>query len=197
MIRVNITEKRFGPLEILGRISLQIGPGETLAVSGPSGIGKSTLLRILAGLDADFSGTVEGSDRVAFVFQEPTLLPWRSARANITLTTCVSDEEANRALEEVGLAGLGDRFPQKLSLGQRRRLSLARAFAAKPSLLLMDEPFVSLDPDIAEEMLTLTERLLAPARIATVLVTHTQTEAQRLATRSYRLAGHPATLSEL
>ena len=197
MIRVNISEKSFGNLEVLGRIAFQIAPGETLAVSGPSGVGKSTLLRILAGLDTDFAGTVEGSNRVAFVFQEPTLLPWRSARANITLSTGVSNEKADQALEDVGLAGLGCRFPQKLSLGQRRRLSLARAFAAKPSLLLMDEPFVSLEPELAEEMLALTERLLAPARIATVLVTHTQAEAERLATRSYRLAGQPATLSEL
>ena len=197
MIQVDIRSKSFGQVAVLGQIKFEIGPGETLAISGPSGIGKTTLLRILAGLDDDFEGAISGSERVAFVFQEPTLLPWRTARDNITLTTGVTNSEADEALRDVGLAGLGDRFPGNLSLGQQRRLSLARAFAARPALLLMDEPFVSLDPDLVEEMLSLTERLLAGAGTATVLVTHTPAEAERLATRLVRLSGQPATLSDL
>lgn len=196
MIEVGITGKAFGETRVLGQVAFTLRPGETLAVTGPSGIGKSTLLRILAGLDRDYEGRVSVPERRAIVFQEPTLLPWRSARANITIPTGASDAEAEAGLAEVGLAGLGDRFPGQLSLGQQRRLALARAFAGSPELLLMDEPFVSLDPALVEEMLGLTERLLERHRIAAILVTHDMGEARRLATRIARLEGQPARLVE-
>ena len=87
------------------------------------------------------------------VFQEPTLLPWRTALRNLTLVTGVDDAAAEAALEAVGLRGPGGLFPRQLSLGQQRRLALARAFATRPELLLLDEPFVSLDGPLVEEML--------------------------------------------
>ncbi len=195
MISVAITEKRYPGAAVLGPIAFDLKAQETLAVTGPSGIGKTTLLRIIAGLDEDFGGRVRRPDRLAMVFQEPTLLPWRSARDNICLTTGAGPEKAETLLAEVGLAGMGDRFPGQLSLGQQRRLSLARAFAAEPDLLLMDEPFVSLDPGLTGEMLELTERLLAARPVATVFVTHSQMEAARLASRIVRLEGMPATIA--
>lgn len=192
MIAVAINGKHYPGISVLGHIAFELQENQTLAVTGPSGIGKTTLLRIIAGLDPDFEGRVSRPERIAMVFQEPTLLPWRRARDNICLTTGASSAQAEAALAEVGLEGLGDRFPPQLSLGQQRRLGLARAFAARPDLLLMDEPFVSLDAAQAEEMLTLTERLLAARSVATVFVTHALPEAERLADRIVRLEGRPA-----
>jgi NitT/TauT family transport system ATP-binding protein len=196
MISVAITGKRFGDAEVLGKMVFGIEAGETVALIGRSGVGKTTLLRILAGLDGDFAGAVTRPGRVAMVFQEPTLLPWRDARANITVTTGADPAVAEGVLAEVGLAGLEARFPGQLSLGQQRRLALARAFSAAPDLLLLDEPFVSLDAAMVEEMIALTEALLARRRIATILVTHDMREARRLARRILRMEGSPARLHE-
>ncbi|MCT4558041.1 MAG: ATP-binding cassette domain-containing protein [Pelagimonas sp.] len=181
---------------ILGPVSLSIGAQQTVALTGPSGIGKTTLLRILAGLQRH-GGTVRRPDRISVVFQEPTLMPWRSVTQNLTLTTGISCREADRLLGQVGLAGRGDVFPNRLSLGQQRRLSLVRAFAAKPDLLLMDEPFVSLDDRLAKDMMQLFMELRESHPVATLFVTHAAPEAHRLADRILRLEGTPATLTEL
>lgn len=192
MIRVDLKGKRFGADPVLGPISFSIAPGETVALVGPSGIGKSTLLRIVAGIDAAFEGSVTRPEALAIVFQEPTLLPWRSALDNLRLIhRDLSPEEAVEALRQVGLAGKEEMFPGQLSLGQQRRLALARAFAGQPELLIMDEPFVSLDPETAEAMLALTEKLIARHRPATLFVTHDRAEAERLATRILPLVPGP------
>jgi NitT/TauT family transport system ATP-binding protein len=151
-------------------------------------------LRILAGLETDFIGTLRAPRRVAMVFQEPTLLPWRSALDNVRLATGLSAEAARGALDEVGLAAQAELYPSQMSLGQQRRLSLARAFGSDPDVMLMDEPFVSLDPDLAEEMMVLFARLRAARGLATVLVTHVEAEAKMLASRIVSLTGSPATL---
>lgn len=192
---LQLEEKRFGATIVLGPLQLGVERGETVALTGPSGVGKTTLLRILAGLDRDFTGTLHRPERVAVVFQEPTLLPWRSARDNICLATQIAPEAAEARLAEVGLAGRGAALPRQLSLGQQRRLALARALAADPELLLLDEPFVSLDADLAAGMLALTARLLAPRTIATILVTHAAGEVEALADRTLRLSGQPATFA--
>jgi NitT/TauT family transport system ATP-binding protein len=180
---------------ILGQLSLQVSRGETLVLTGPSGIGKTSLLRILAGLEEGWDGKLSLNGRMSMVFQEPTLLPWRSLHQNLMLTTGVAKDQAEQALAEVGLGGLGDRYPDLLSLGQQRRLSLARAFAASPDVLLMDEPFVSLDAANADEMMRLFETLRDARNVATVLVTHSEAEAKRLATRQIKLNGSPAVIS--
>lgn len=197
MIGVDIRGKSFGATPVLGRVAFELGQGETLAILGPSGIGKSTLLRIVAGLDTAFEGTVCRPERLAIVFQEPTLLPWRTALRNLTLVhPDLSDTAAAEMLERVGLGDKAGLFPGQLSLGQQRRLALARAFAGTPELLILDEPFVSLDPDLAAAMLALTERLIAELRPATLFVTHARPEAERLAGRILELGGHPATLHQ-
>lgn len=187
MISLNIQEKWFGKTCILKGVQFELRPQETLVVTGPSGAGKTTLLRILAGLDTDFSGRVSCPENIAIVFQEPTLLPWRSVLQNICLIARIEPAEARDILTEVGLARRESDFPNQLSLGQQRRLALARALAAKPDLLLLDEPFVSLDPELIDAMIDLTARMLAVRSIATVLVTHSPTEAKRLATRNLKL----------
>ncbi|MDD9732410.1 ABC transporter ATP-binding protein [Mameliella sp. AT18] len=198
MIRVRIEAKHFGEAQVLGRVHFDIAPGECVALVGPSGIGKSTVLRILAGTDEAFSGHVDRPDRMAVVFQEPTLLPWRSVLQNLTLVhPDLGTEGARVALERVGLSGKETLFPGQLSLGQQRRLALARGFATPPDLLIMDEPFASLDPETAERMLALTESLMATTRPATLFVTHDRAEAERLADRILRLDGTPATLVDL
>jgi ABC-type nitrate/sulfonate/bicarbonate transport system ATPase subunit len=179
---------------VLGGLVLHVKAGETVAITGPSGIGKTTLLRIVAGLHREWQGKLGLPGRLAMVFQDPILLPWRTAAQNLTLTTGCNPEEAAAMLAEVGLEGLSHRFPGALSLGQQRRLSLARAFAARPDVLLMDEPFVSLDPALADEMMALFERLRATHPLATLLVTHSEPEATRLASRILVLGGAPATI---
>lgn len=188
--------ERGGPGGALGPMRLSLAPGETVALTGPSGVGKTSLLRVVAGLDRCFNGRREATERLAMVFQEPVLLPWRTALDNLTIIARVSREEASRWLDDVELGGLGERYPGMLSLGQQRRLSLARAFASAPDLLLMDEPFVSLDPALASEMMGLFERLMARRPCATLLVTHVRAEAERLASRTLRLEGRPARIVE-
>lgn len=196
MISVDIAGKSFGNTRILGPIKFSVEPGECVALLGPSGIGKTTLLRIICGLDREFEGEVSRLERVAMVFQEPTLLPWRTAAENLMIINGVSVSDAGAALAEVGLDGRGDLYPGQLSLGQQRRLALARALSADPEFLVLDEPFASLDPKRASAMIELTRDLIEPRRIPTLLVTHSEDEAGQLASRVLRLGGTPATLKE-
>lgn len=196
MIKVDVRRKTFGDEEILRDIRFEMEVGETIAILGVSGIGKSTLLRLIAGIDAAFQGEITRPDKIAMVFQEPILLPWRSVLQNLTLVhPDLGTGAALSALERIGIVDKAQLFPGQLSLGQQRRLSLARAFAGRPELLVMDEPYVSLDPTTAEEMLGLTEALIAETGPAVILVTHSDVEAHRLARRCLRLAGRPATIT--
>ena len=194
MIDIRITDKSFAGAPILRDVAFQVAQGECVAILGPSGIGKSTLLRIIAGLDRDFTGTVTRPDRLAMVFQEPNLLRWRTVRDNLCIPTGIDANRAETALAAVGLSGKGGHYPAQLSLGQQRRLALARAFAADPALLILDEPFASLDPDRAGEMLSLTTDLMTRIEPATIFVTHSEEEAARLSTRILRLDGSPASI---
>jgi len=193
-MRLELDGKSFGSREVLGALTLSVARGERVAILGPSGIGKSTLLRILAGLDRAYRGRLDGADRLAVVFQEPVLLPWRDAVANIIIPTGCDAATARDWLAQVGLAGHEGKFPRQLSLGQQRRLALARAFAAAPDILLMDEPFASLDAGTAGRMLALTDALLTRTGAGLVLVTHDPREAEALHARPLLLAGQPARL---
>jgi NitT/TauT family transport system ATP-binding protein len=154
------------------------------------------LLRVIAGLEKRYDGTCTVAGRVAVVFQEPTLMPWRTVLENVIIPTEISSGRAQDALAEVGLSGREADFPNQLSLGQQRRLSLARAFAVKPDLLLMDEPFVSLDPVLVEEMMALFITLRDAHDVATILVTHVDAEAKKLADRIVTLGGQPALITD-
>lgn len=186
---------QLGGTAILGDIDLKVERLETLALVGPSGVGKTSLLRIIAGLEARHEGRCTVTGQSAMVFQEPTLLPWRSVANNICIPAGVSRSAADMALAEVGLEDRGDDYPNTLSLGQQRRLSLARAFAVRPDLLLMDEPFVSLDPDLVAEMMALFDALRAAHHVTTIIVTHVEAEAKRLASRIVTMGGAPGQIT--
>ena len=195
LLELNVRGLTHQGTPVLRDVSLRLNRGETLALVGPSGIGKSSLLRVIAGIDTGQDATCAVRGTCAMVFQEPTLLPWRSVADNIRVTTGAPPSDIDAALRDVGLGGRGADYPSQLSLGQQRRLSLARAFAVKPDLLLLDEPFVSLDPDLAHEMMALFARLRAQHDIATILVTHVAEEAEKLASRIMTLGGSPATIT--
>lgn len=195
MIRVEVRSKAFGSTPVLRDVLFDLAQGECVAILGPSGIGKSTLLRLVAGIDRDFSGSITRPEAQAFVFQEPTLLPWRSVVDNLLLVHPeLPRQEALGWLARVGLPAKADLYPGQLSLGQQRRLALARAVAGKPELLLLDEPFASLDAETAADMVALTRDLLRDVRPASLLVTHDRDEAGRLAGRILELGGAPATI---
>lgn len=194
-MRLELRSKSFAGRPVLGSLLLEVAAGERVALLGPSGIGKTTLVRIVAGLDRNFDGSLDAPERLAMVFQEPTLLPWRTALLNVTLPTGADPDTARRLMAEVGLAGREGAYPRQLSLGQQRRLGLARAFAAHPQILLMDEPFASLDAATAGRMLDLTARLLDDSGAGLIMVTHDPAEAARLDARPLVLAGSPARLS--
>lgn len=193
-IDARIEEKRLGDRVILRDLSLTVAAGEFVAVTGPSGCGKSTLLTILAGLDTAFRGQVRTSGRLGILFQEPRLLPWYNVARNISLAAPSLPAAAiGAALAAVGLPEAGTLLPRQLSLGMARRAALARALAVEPELLLLDEPFVSLDGDCADRMRALVSDYCRRRRPTVVMVTHDLDEAGAMAQRIIRLdAGSPS-----
>jgi NitT/TauT family transport system ATP-binding protein len=184
-----------GNLHVLDELSFGLGNGEVAALVGPSGCGKTTLLRIIAGLDRDYQGTVKLPEhcRLGMVFQEPRLLPWRSVEANVRLAAPEADDASLAALfETLGLAAHRNHYPGELSLGLARRVALARAFAIAPDLLVLDEPFVSLDGAMAERLRAELVELVQRRPVTTLLVTHNVEEAVGLADRLLLLSASPA-----
>ncbi|WP_433243420.1 ABC transporter ATP-binding protein [Streptosporangium sp. CA-135522] len=176
--------KAFGPKTVLDGIDLEIGRGEFFVLLGPSGTGKTTLLRILAGLELPDAGTVLAPRRRTTVYQEPRLVQARRVLANVTLGLPRSAREAGlAALAEVGLEGYGGAWPATLSGGEAQRVALARALVRDPELLLLDEPFAALDALTRLQMQELVAELCGRHRPAVVLVTHDVDEAVRLADR--------------
>ncbi|HTZ68754.1 MAG TPA: ATP-binding cassette domain-containing protein [Roseiarcus sp.] len=180
---------------VLADLSFALEEGETGALIGPSGCGKSTMMRILAGLDRDFEGSVQipAHGRVGMVFQEPRLLPWRCLEDNVRLAAPDAGEAEIAALfDALGLSEHRTHFPGELSVGLARRAALARAFAVRPTLLLLDEPFVSLDAPLARQLQRDLARLVESRCMITVLVTHDVDEAIALADRIFVLSPRPA-----
>jgi sulfonate transport system ATP-binding protein len=180
---------------VLADLSFVLEGGETGALIGPSGCGKSTVMRILARLDRDFEGSVRipTHGRVGMVFQEPRLLPWRSVEDNVRLAAPnASEAEVAALFAALGLSDHRTHFPGELSVGLARRTALARAFAVRPTLLLLDEPFVSLDAPLARQLQRDLARLVESRGMITVLVTHDIDEAIALADRIFVLSARPS-----
>ena len=187
---------RFGRVEALNNLDLDVGEGELCALVGPSGCGKSTLLRILAGLETATEGALDirrGEHRrplTAMVFQEPSALPWMTVRSNIGYGLRMQGVDARsrervaaRYIEKVGLTRFARAYPYQLSGGMKQRVSVARAFATDPEILLMDEPFGALDEltrlALQDELL----RLFEESRKTILFVTHSIDEALTLGDR--------------
>jgi iron(III) transport system ATP-binding protein len=202
-LRCTAVSKRFGSVLAVDAVDLEVLRGEFVALLGPSGCGKTTLLRIVAGLERADDGTVEVDGvivddpaqslppeqrSVGMVFQAYALFPHLDVTANLTfgLRDLDRDARASRAeevLELVGLAGLGGRMPAELSGGQQQRVALARALAPRPSLLLLDEPFSSLDAAMRGSVREDVRRILKEAGQTALLVTHDQEEALSITDR--------------
>jgi ABC-type nitrate/sulfonate/bicarbonate transport system ATPase subunit len=204
-LTVAIREKWFPPVgsaptkHVLGEVAFSVAPGDVLAVIGPSGCGKTTLLNLIAGLDRAFTGRIDLAPdrRLAYVFQEPRLLPWRTVEDNVRLVLDDGAEDLGRVqavLAQVGLSSASRLFASRLSLGMARRAALARAFVIEPGLLLLDEPFVSLDEHTAGRLRLLLRDLLATHHTTAVLVTHNLREAAMLARRLILLSASPGRL---
>lgn len=201
MLRLHDLRLGYGQGPVLDHLDLEVPTGEFAGLVGPSGCGKSSVLRAIAGLHTPDAGTMDlgvDPDDVGFLFQDDALLPWRTARYNVALPLLIrgedrraADEQADVWLVRMGLGGLGDRYPGQLSGGQRKRVALAQTFAPRPRLLLMDEPFASLDAIVRRRV---TEDLLSWVEfddITVVLVTHDLEEALTLADRVHLMSDEP------
>jgi ABC-type nitrate/sulfonate/bicarbonate transport system ATPase subunit len=181
--------------DVIAGVSFALDAGEVGVLVGPSGWGKSTMLRILAGLDHDFQGRVSRpvGARIGFVFQEPRLLPWRSVEQNVRLVAPLADEAKLSALFEIlELNAHRNHFPGELSLGLARRVALARAFAIEPQFLILDEPLASLDAALAARLRDQIALLMDNRSMITLLVTHDVDDAVRLGDRLFLLSSRPA-----
>jgi len=195
-----------GGLQALEDISFQVMPQDFLCVLGPSGSGKSTLLRIVAGLLKSTGGKIDFSDhhqpRIGLIFQQANLMPWRTVLQNITLPLelqKVPEDEAHRQADElielIGLQGFENSWPRELSGGMAQRVAIARAFIQDPDLLLLDEPFGSLDALTREKMGTELLRLWQARRKTVIMVTHSISEALLLSDRILVFSPRPAKIA--
>jgi len=198
-VRLEGLDKRFGrgarEVHAVRDLTLEIGEREFFTFVGPSGCGKTTMLRIIAGLDRDYQGTVSrrSGGVTAMVFQEPRLLPWRTVDQNVRLVAPHASEAKLATLfDTLELAPHRWHYPGELSLGLARRAALARAFAVEASLLILDEPFVSLDDALAARLRGELVKLIDSRPVTTLLVTHDVEEAIGLADRLFLLSHAPA-----
>jgi NitT/TauT family transport system ATP-binding protein len=211
-VTIDIALKRFTPagaavpVVALRDLRFSVKPGEFVCVLGPSGCGKTTLLNIIAGLDSDFSGQVSGggasghgSPVIGYIFQTPRLLPWRTVAENIQLVLRPGQDTGivDELLAMTGLSEFRNTYPERLSVGMSRRVALVRAFAVEPDLLLMDEPFVSLDEATAQKLRQMLLDIWQRRPTTVLFVTHDTREAVLFADRIVRLTASPGTVDRI
>ena len=201
MLNISDLTISYGAQPVLEKVNLEVHPGQFVSLVGSSGSGKSSILRAVVGLHPITAGSVDVAItpiQIGFLFQDDALLPWRTARENVSLGLRIRGLTERQALQEaeswliqLGLVGLGNRYPRELSGGQRKRVALAQVLALKPRLLLMDEPFASLDAivrhRVTQDLLNWVER----ESLTVLLVTHDLEEALSLSDRVYLLSAGP------
>jgi NitT/TauT family transport system ATP-binding protein len=187
--------------DALHNTSVSVAAGEFVSIVGPSGCGKSTLLRLASGLIAPTSGTISRTGTVQFVFQDSTLLPWRSVRRNVALNLELQkvekseiDERTNSALALVGLLDSAEKLPRQLSGGMKMRTSLARSLVCEPDMYLFDEPFAALDEFSRERLNVELRSMLSTRNAASLFVTHSIAEAVFLSHRVLVMSPRPGTI---
>ncbi len=209
MVTLQHLSKKFGQLQVLDNLTLSVEKGEFLSVVGASGCGKSTLLRIIGGLEPEYQGTLlvngkpvlKPSKRIGYIFQDHRLLPWLTVKENIRLSLSPKEENADAIirhyLELVKLEQFEDAYPSELSGGMAQRVSIARALANHPDLLLLDEPFGALDAMTRIRMQAELRRIWKTEHITMILITHDIEEAVYLGQRVVILSSRPGTIKEI
>jgi NitT/TauT family transport system ATP-binding protein len=201
LLELRVDSKIYGstgnaPIEVLRDFAIGLPTGSFATLVGPSGCGKTTILRIAAGLDRDFGGErrVRPSARIAMVFQEPRLLPWRTVEDNIRIAMQAASVtgDIGEWLERFDLAGQRRQYAGELSMGQARRVAMARAMSIGPDLLLLDEPLVSLDDTVAARLRAELRTIADGRKVGILLATHDLEEAVELSDRLIFLGGRPA-----
>ena len=204
-IQIAITDKTFSvegaSRQAIAPLQLQVAGNEFVCLVGPSGCGKTTLLNIVAGLDKDYQGWIGMDDEhrpphIGYVFQNPRLLPWHTVRRNIELVFAGPPPASliDSLLADMQLGDVQHAYPERLSLGMQRRVAIIRAFAINPDILLMDEPFVSLDAPSARQIRSLLYSLWLQRPHTVLFVTHDLREAIALADRLIFLSAAPMQL---
>ena len=195
MIAFEHVSKSFDALKVLNDLSFQISSGQIMGVVGPSGVGKTTILKLITGILAPDAGVVQVADgAVGYVFQEPRLLPWRTALDNVAaplraqgIAKAEAREKAAGWLSRVDLGGFEHYHPAELSGGMAQRVAVARALSVDPAILLMDEPFSNMDATLKSSLMVTLQQILKPRKTTVVYVTHDLTEALQLADRVVEL----------
>lgn len=199
MIKIINLYKNFGKLKVLKKINLEIEDGKFTLILGPNGCGKTTLLRIIAGLENPTKGKVLVDKKIGFIFQEPILFPWRSVKKNIEFGLEIKNvknrkEIIDRYIELLKLKEFERYYPNELSAGMKQKVSIARTLVTDPSILLMDEPFSMLDALTRKKMQKELIKIWYKNKKTIIFVTHDIEEAIFLADKIFLLSNRPAEL---